>query len=183
MLGPTFRYTPDSLLVNTPEGYKQIFSAKANVGKAEYYRAYPRTPEAVTTWNTTSKAVHARKRRVLNNAFSDKALRNAEPYVHANLDRWCELLGEEIDKTGGEWSGSLNMADWANHLIFDILGDLCFGKSFDMKEPDSQLRYVPELMASFLGILHPVSDCLYTLTPPFFTLIKVFDMIYHIDHV
>jgi len=113
----------------------------------------------VTTWNTTSPAVHARKRRVLNNAFSDKALRSAEPYVHQNINRWCDLLEQEIDKNGGDgqWSGSLNMAQWANHLIFDILGDLCFGKSFGMKEHDSQLRFVPDLMADFLAIIHPIA--------------------------
>jgi hypothetical protein len=83
------------------------------------------------------------------NAFSDKAMRSAEPFVHLNIDRWCELLGQKAE--GKEWSKSVSMADWANHLIFDILGDLCFGKSFDMKEPGSELRYVPGLMTSFLS--------------------------------
>jgi cytochrome P450 len=118
---------------------------------------YVRTPGAFTTWNATSKDIHARKRRVLTNCFSDKAIRNAEPYIHQNLDRWCGLLQDEIDKNGGEWTQSLNMADWSNHLIFDILGDLCFGKSFDMKEPGSELRFAPELMATFLCVMHPVS--------------------------
>lgn len=41
-------------------------------------------------------------------------------------------------------------------MILDILGDLCFGKSFDMKESESRLRYVPGLMTSFMSALHPV---------------------------
>ncbi|CAI6058673.1 unnamed protein product [Clonostachys chloroleuca] len=155
--GPTFRYTPDKLSVNTATGLKEIYNLKANVGKGDYYGVYPRSPEAVTTWNTTSKETHNRKRRVMNNAFSDKALRNAEPFVHANLNRWCDLIKGEIDKNGGEWSGSLNMADWTAHLIFDILGDLCFGKSFDMKEHDSKLRYVPDLMIEFMAVTHPIA--------------------------
>jgi cytochrome P450 len=143
--------------VNTPGGYKEMFNPKANVGKSSYYKSYPRIVDAVTTWNSTNKAVHARKRRVLNSAFSDKALKSAEPFVHANLDRWCELLEEQIESNGGEWSESLNMAEGANYPIFDILGDLCFGRPFDMKEDGSQLRHVPELMTKFLAILHPVS--------------------------
>lgn len=142
--------------MNTPTGLKTIFSNKANVKKAQYYKAYPRNIHSATTWNSTDKDVHSRKRRVLNNAFSDKALRSAEPFIHANVDRWCELLTGEIQNTKKEWSDSLNMAKWADHLIFDILGDLCFGKSFDMKEPDSKLRFVPALMTDFLGIIHPV---------------------------
>lgn len=66
-------------------------------------------------------------------------------------------MSEEVDKNGGEWSVPLNMADWSNHLIFDTLGDLCFGKSFGMMEPNSELRYVPELMTDSLAIIHPVS--------------------------
>ena len=157
--GPTFRFGPDDALVNTPSGLKTIFNAKANVKKAQYYKAFPRNVHSATTWNSTDRDVHARKRRVLNNAFSDKALRSAEPFIHANVDRWVDLLGDEI-KTAGEreeaWSGSLNMAHWADHLIFDILGDLCFGESFGMKEVDSKLRFVPKLMTDFLGIIHPV---------------------------
>lgn len=40
--------------------------------------------------------------------------------------------------------------------MFDILGDLCFGKSFDMKERDSDMKYVPHLMAEFVALMHPV---------------------------
>ncbi|RMJ10958.1 hypothetical protein CDV36_009408 [Fusarium kuroshium] len=154
--GPSFRITPNSVLVNTPTGLKTIFNNKANVKKAEYYKAYPRNVHAMTTWNTIDKNVHARKRRVMNNAFSDKALRSCEPFIHDNVDRWCDLIIKEIGE-GEKWSRSLNMARWADHLIFDILGDLCFGKSFGLKEPGSELRYVPGLMTDFLEILHPIA--------------------------
>lgn len=50
------------------------------------------------------------------------------------------------------------MADEVNYLVFDILGDLCFGKQFNMKEPDSDLKHVPDLIASFLELVAPVSN-------------------------
>lgn len=157
--GPTFRFTPDKLSVNTPTGLKQIYNLKANVGKGDYYRVYPKSADVVTSWNTTSKEIHSRKRRVMNTAFSDKAMRNAEPFVHTNVDRWCDLLKEKIDQNGGEWSKPLNMADWATYLIFDILGDLCFGRSFDLKEPGGNgLRHIPHLLTEFMTITHPVSS-------------------------
>jgi hypothetical protein len=49
------------------------------------------------------------------------------------------------------------MTHEVNYLVFDILGDLCFGKQFNMKEPDSDLKHIPELMAGFLKTLAPVS--------------------------
>ena len=72
--------------------------------------------------------------------------------------RWIELFKEATQKgADGKWSKSLNMAAEVNYLVFDILGDLCFGKNFNMKEPESDLKHVPELMATYLQILQPVS--------------------------
>jgi len=61
------------------------------------------------------------------------------------------------------------MTHEVNYLVFDILGDLCFGKQFNMKEPDSDLKHIPELMASFLETLAPVSSVpchIHMLLPP-----------------
>lgn len=118
----------------------------------DYYRIWPKTVDITSTWNVTDIPTHARKRRVLNHAFSEKALRAAEPFVHSNVDRWLELL----DERGEKGSVAFNMATEVNHLVFDILGDLCFGKSFEMKEPGSKVTYVPELLATFLTMMNPV---------------------------
>lgn len=124
--------------------------------KSDYYKIWPRNAETLNTWNATDIDIHLRKRRVLNYAFSESALRSAEGFLHANIDRWLELLGG-LAETDGTWTPSINMCDWMNWLVFDILGDLCFGQSFGMKEPDSKLRHVPDMLVGFLELLHPVS--------------------------
>lgn len=75
--------------------------------------------------------------------------------MHTNVNRWLELLGKSKEKSEG-WTSPINMADQVTYLVFDILGDLCFGKCFDMKEPNSKLRHVPELMIGFMELVHPV---------------------------
>jgi hypothetical protein len=119
----------------------------------DYYRVWPARIDITSTWNVTDIPVHARKRRVLNHAFSERALRSAEPYVHSNVDRWLDLF-EERGKGGKK---SFNMAHEINYLVFDILGDLCFGKSFEMKEPGSKVTEIPEILAEFLTFMNPVS--------------------------
>jgi hypothetical protein len=110
----------------------------------------------------------------LNFAFSEKALKAAEPFVISNTERWLDLMEEQIAKSKeSKWSASFNMAEWLNYLVFDILGDLCFGKSFDMKEPGNKLRHIPELMVTFLAILHPVG---YAPFYPFWLWLKVSDI-------
>lgn len=142
--------------MNTPTAYRHIFGPKGNVKKSQYYQVWPKTVDHINTWSSTSIPVHARKRRVINYAFSESALRGAEVFVHANVDRWLKLLGQEREGNN-EWTRSIDMADQVTYLVFDILGDLCFGKCFDMKEPDSKLRHVPELMIGFMELVHPVS--------------------------
>lgn len=100
----------------------------------------------------------------MNYAFSEAALRDAETFLHSNIDRWLELLGQQTLKEG-EASTPVNMSDWVNWLVFDILGDLCFGTNFNMKESTSKLRHIPEVMATFLELLHPVRTCLCTSVP------------------
>lgn len=124
---------------------------------------WPRNVDTLTTINVIDTDIHARKRRVLNNSFSDKALRSAETFVLSNTDRWCELIDEHAAAAssgggGGDgWSDSLNMTDWINHLVFDILGNLCFGRQFDMKEPGNEMRYVVQLIAGFMQLMHPIA--------------------------
>jgi cytochrome P450 len=104
--------------------------------------------------------VHTRKRRILNSVFSEKTIRLAETFVLKHVDRWCELL---LGGSGETWSEAKNMAEWSDYLVFDILGDLCFGKSFEIKEPgDNPLRVVPHAIATALKFYYPVghsSDC------------------------
>ncbi|KAF2108558.1 cytochrome P450 [Lophiotrema nucula] len=155
--GSTFRYRPDAVLFNTPTAFRHIYGPKGNTKKGDYYKVWPKNVDALNTWSATDIPSHARKRRVLNFAFSEKALRAAEPFIHSNTDRWLDLMEEQAGKgKDKQWSDSFNMAEWLNFLVFDILGDLCFGKGFDMKEPGNSLRHIPELMITFLALLHPV---------------------------
>lgn len=117
--GTTVRYRPDSVMLNTPDAFRSIYGPKGNNTKSQTYAFFPRRVDAQNTLQTIDNGPHGRKRRVLANAFSERALRGYEPYVQANLDRWCELL--EAEAPEGEWSPSLNMADWMNWLVSIVL--------------------------------------------------------------
>lgn len=85
--GPVFRYRPDAVVMNTPSAFKSIFGHKGNIVKTEsYYRTWPHNVNITNVWNVTNVEAHARKRRVLNNAFSDKALRGMEPFLISNAE-------------------------------------------------------------------------------------------------
>ncbi|KAK0611327.1 cytochrome P450-like protein [Immersiella caudata] len=143
--GKFVRFGPNSLSINSNTALKEIYGFKANVRKAEFYDAF--VHPAPNTHNSRDKEVHARKRRVLSHAFSDSAVKEVERYILANIRTFCDVIGDlgrVIDEKQG-WTTPKNMADWCNWLAMDILGDLCFGKTYHMLDkPDN--RYAVDLV-------------------------------------
>lgn len=88
--------------------------------------------------------MHGRKRRVLSQAFSDNALKGMEDVMLLHVRQLCSVLAgydgnfETYDQKGNV----KNMGNWFSYLSYDVMGELCFGKSFDMLVSDSQRHKV-----------------------------------------
>ena len=66
-------------------------------------------------------------RRILAPGFSEKALRDQEPY----MKKYFDLLIQRLHENCGQ---PVNMVDWYHLTTFDLIGDLTFGESFDCLE-------------------------------------------------
>jgi cytochrome P450 len=99
--------------------------------------------------SSIDKAAHARKRRVLSHAFSETAMKSMEKYILTNIRSFCSKIGTQsnLAEKSGEWGTPLNMADWCNYLTFDVMGELAFGKAFEMLEHEEE-RHVIKLVAN-----------------------------------
>ncbi|EMC96471.1 hypothetical protein BAUCODRAFT_33830 [Baudoinia panamericana UAMH 10762] len=130
--GPLVRLSPNTLSINDPAALKAIYAHGANVRKSTFYKCFRSAPGAISTLLATEKAHHARKRRVMGQAFSETAMRGLEQYVQGHVQDLIERLksvAEPSEQKGG-CSVEVDMASWLNWLVFDIMGDLVFGKSF-----------------------------------------------------
>lgn len=86
---------------------------------------------------------------------TEKAIKNAASFISQHVDRWIDLISETPE--GKTWTKSRNMATWNDWLIFDILGDLCFGRSFDIKEPGpNPIRDIPHHIVNYCRFFYPV---------------------------
>ncbi|KAL1612329.1 hypothetical protein SLS60_000555 [Paraconiothyrium brasiliense] len=141
--GPYVRLGPNTLSCNTSTALKAIYGFRANVRKADFYTAFPANKKTVNVHSSIDKMQHARKRRVMSHAFSDQAIKSLEKYILANVRTACRLLG---GKKGGE-NEPWNAADWCNWLVFDIMGDLVFGKAFGMLESPAN-RFAVDLVGN-----------------------------------
>lgn len=103
--------------------------------KSDFYNALPAIKGVHNTHNAIDKMVHGRKRRVLSQAFSDNALKGMEDLMLVHIRRFCTILAGEPAEKSGDCKNDLavrNLAEWFGYLTYDVLGELCFGKSYDM---------------------------------------------------
>jgi len=129
--GEVVRFGPNSLSINSNTALKAIYGHKVNVKKSQFYSVFPPTKDTFNTHSSIDKSSHARKRRVLSHAFSDNAIKSMEKYILGNVRTFCSQLAPKTLSEKG-WGLPQNMADWCNYLTFDVMGDLCFGKAFEM---------------------------------------------------
>jgi cytochrome P450 len=157
LAGDVFRFQPDGLMINSPSGHASVYSTKPNVKKGKFYKVFPRNAGSVNTLTIVDRHLHARKRKVLNAVFSDSAVRSSETFVIKHIDRWCNLLTANLKP--GEWTEPKNTVQLVEFLVFDILGDLAFGRSFESKEPGpNPLQSIPHSIVSYLKFIYPVSN-------------------------
>lgn len=135
--GPVVRFAPNCLSFNTAEAFDAIYkSPRTNVIKSDWYQCVRDSAGGFeSTFTARQTARHAAKRRLLSQAFSERALRDYEPRICAHIEAWIEAIQDEMGDGDGDGDGGLvdiDLGQWSNYLIFDILGDLGYGSSFGL---------------------------------------------------
>lgn len=103
------------------------------------------------------KSKHAFRRRVLDQAFSEKALADAEGLILENARRWLEYLGADTLESG--WTRSRDMNDWCNWLSFDLMGDMTFGRDFGCVTK-AEHRFIPDVVLNATKFVYVVRSFL-----------------------
>ncbi|KAK3207719.1 hypothetical protein GRF29_96g100302 [Pseudopithomyces chartarum] len=154
--GDKFRVHPNQVLFLSPQAFRDIYGSKANVRRAKSYEGWNITTEG-STITTIDPHEHARKRKILSQAFTEKTVKHAAGFVIDHVERWIDLLVDAKDVGEDGWSKAKNMSDWNDWLVFDILGDLLLGRSFGLKEPgENPIRKVPHMMMKHVQMFYPV---------------------------
>ncbi|KAF2970304.1 hypothetical protein GQX73_g3287 [Xylaria multiplex] len=154
--GKRIRLAPNTVMFCDPKAYADIYSMKSNVRRGDFYEALRRNKHENTTITTVDVAEHSIRHKRLSLCFTERSVRAASSFIIKHIDRWIELLMQENepstgDKTSMEWTTSLNFSDKIDHLVFDIMGDLSFGRSFNIKEPiENPLKRTPYNISEYM---------------------------------
>ena len=152
-VGPIVRDGPNSLSFRSPEALKAIYGSNAHVKKGDWYLTLDISAGAPSIQMMINQHEHALRRRVISPAFSERALRDAEPLINANAEKLCAKLAEAANCVKDHWSGPVNLLQWVSYYGYDFISDLAFGRSFELLEHEHH-RFVP-------GVLKSASQFLY----------------------
>ncbi|KAJ5701926.1 Cytochrome monooxygenase lcsI [Penicillium malachiteum] len=126
--GDVVRTGPSALTYRSTQGWNDIYGHR-KAGAGSFLKDptfFPVGPYGANLLNSNNED-HARERRLLSHAFSEKSLREQEELIQSYADLLVSRLSEET-------SGSKNPVDlscWYNYTTFDIIGDLAYGEPFD----------------------------------------------------
>jgi len=127
MYGDTVRIKPDEISFANAQAWKDIHAHVP--GRPEFLKdpvRLPLAPNGVMSILVSDTRNHARFRSLFGHAFSDKGLRGQE----ANIVKYADLLVEVLKDVAGTGK-SVEMVHYYNMAIFDSIGALAFGESFN----------------------------------------------------
>lgn len=125
--GDIIRLAPDELSFIDPAAWRDIYPK--NFLRPDEYKDQPPEKTASNLIACTEEE-HARFRRVLAPAFSERYTATQEPFVHFYVDKFVSRLNERIENSSSRGLTDIDAVEWINYVAFDIIGDLVWGSSF-----------------------------------------------------
>ncbi|OBT82403.1 hypothetical protein VE02_08402 [Pseudogymnoascus sp. 03VT05] len=134
--GPVVRVSPDELSFNTVEAWEDIYghrvgkhAGRPNMDKDPIHVGSVEPILGASSLTMANDTDHARLRRALAYAFSQKALVEQEELLQDYVTKYIDNI-----RRFAEASKEFNAVDWFNYTTFDIIGDLSFGEPFGCLE-------------------------------------------------
>lgn len=170
--GKVVRVLPNKLSFASSAAWRDIYANHAGsvLMSKDPTTATPSDEGVHNVLTVIDQQDHARFRKILNPAFSDKALKEQETYIMGHVHQLMAKLHRRCDE------GPQNIVKWSNLIYFDIIADLTFGQSLHgLQNEDyhpwlkglfgSAMKYVSwkkafaqfPHVAWFLGLLMPKS--------------------------
>ncbi|KAI0964944.1 averantin oxidoreductase [Xylaria arbuscula] len=158
--GPIVRTGPNELSYIHPIQWREIYGFKAH-GQQEFskdtkYHSGMKHNSAIIN---ADKEHHGYLRRLLAHGFSETSLREQEPILQEFLDTMIRRVNEK----GRNGEEPLDIMSWYNFLVFDFIGYLTFGESFNCLTSGSLHTWV----GTFFGLAKHLAYAQMSIRLPF----------------
>ncbi|KAJ4303387.1 hypothetical protein N0V90_002280 [Kalmusia sp. IMI 367209] len=160
--GPVVRFAPNEVSFIDAAVWKDVYGHRATNFKKQQAFYGPDlygNPAGMIRADNTS---HARQRKLVSHAFSDKALREQEKMLKQYADLLVKQLARAVEK-----DGKVDIVRYYNFTTFDIMADLTFGEPLRLLQDSKYTPWVAALfgnikMVTFTGVIRrwPILDSL-----------------------
>lgn len=147
LYGPIVRLAPNELSFIDSQAWQDIY------GHHQGSLNFPKNPlwmapgdNGIHSILSANDADHARYRRLLSHAFSERALRQQEYLIQNYIDLLIHRLN---DCASSPDTSVVDIVRWLNFTTFDIVGDLSLGESFHCLEESQYHHWVSILFTQF----------------------------------
>ncbi|KAK5988243.1 Cytochrome P450 monooxygenase FCK2 [Cladobotryum mycophilum] len=140
--GDIVRVGPSELSIADPKAFNIIHSNQSSSFKGPWYSLFH---PSVSLHTVRDHKDHARRRKVWDKGFAAKALRYYEPGVA----EYTRQLLHQINESEGK---AMNVSTWFNFYSFDVMGDLAFGKKFNMLKDGIVHYYMESVHKNMLAV-------------------------------
>ncbi|PYI19102.1 cytochrome P450 [Aspergillus violaceofuscus CBS 115571] len=124
--GPIVRIAPNELIMNDARSLKAIYGANSGSEKTDFYLAFrPPWARYPDHFSATDEQLHARRRRIVNHAYSMSNVLQAEKYV----DKCTDVLLERFAELAQQ-GATVDFFRWARMYAYDAVGEFYFGRMF-----------------------------------------------------
>ncbi|KAF3000084.1 hypothetical protein E8E13_002367 [Curvularia kusanoi] len=144
--GSVVRYGPDRILFNSPESMEEIYGRKNDLFKGRAYEGMRMQP-LPSVFNAANNELHASRRKVISQGFSEQAMRSSEPKILKHVANYCNALFGPA--TLEEWSEPRETTQWSAFFAIDLIADLTVGQSTVMLTSPENRKYNPARKANF----------------------------------
>lgn len=145
--GPIVRLAPNELSFIDAQAWQDIYNhhqGRPNFPKNPLWMAP--ADNGIHSILSANDADHARYRRLLSHAFSERALRQQEHLLSSYIDLLINRLRECASSSD---TAVVDLVKWLNFTTFDIVGDLALGESFHCLEEARYHGWVSILFTQF----------------------------------
>ena len=167
--GPVVRVAPDELSFTDPAAWRDIYPQ--NFLRPYEYKDKP-PGKAAENLISASEPDHARFRRILAPAFSEKSIHEQEAMVKGHVDLLIQKLSEIIHHDASRTTAVVDLLQWFNYTTFDVIGDFVWGSSFDclgQAHPHPWIQVIAQfkvaLIAGSFKFYPPLDSILMFITP------------------
>jgi cytochrome P450 len=127
--GGFVRISPTEIAIADMDAFRAIHKVGSGFNKADWYVKFNDSPQPGIFAMIDPKQ-HAARRRLFAQAFANSSIVTYEAVIRAKIDTAVSKIRRDAS------SGAADILKWFTFMTTDVMGELSFGKSFDMLQKE-----------------------------------------------